>query len=335
MKTCVIFNLFLFLFLNFNNLYASPLVNNLDQSNSANKTHSLKVGVYVQDIKNIEGEPSNTFDVDFQLWTIWEGDPKKNPSDKLVVLNADRNDASYPSNLNKVYTKEKNGAIYNLYKGHSTVTKRYNFSSYPFDSHRLFVNLGLDNYFEDIKYEVLTGKHSTSPTLYMESFNIQDFKMYNDVISYTTNFENPFLPKNKNYITQNSVSFYIDIKRIAGAFLAANFMGYFIGFILCVLILLYPSFSRDDLFLGAILVSSANYIYLIDILSITALNGFIGIITLIFFIGFVYVLFAEMVQRYLKVAVPHVEQYCYPWICLSYILLTFYAIYYYIPAGVI
>ena len=253
---------------------------NLDHKNPINLNNkTLKVGVYIEGLDNIEGDPNYTFNIDFKLWTIWEGDPLKNPSNKLSILNYDLNTASYSTYLNKIATKKYNGKVYTLFQGHGTVIKKFNFAKYPFDSHRLTVEIGFKDIFKKLHFEVIKQHNYISPLLDLDGFIFQNFNIYKDIVSYNTDFSQNIFNTNKSQskiFTQKVISFFIDIKRSSGAFLIANFIGYFIGFALNILILLHPSLSRDDLFLASILVGASNYIYLVSILSISSLGGFVG-----------------------------------------------------------
>ena len=112
----------------------------------------LQVGGYVTNVSDIN-LLENQFSIELLILTLWQGEPERNPSDQLRVLNG-----IYDGDVQRFERVRRDvvdGASWSLYKVRSEVVKRWWLQHYPFDEQLLHVQIGLDDPLQPINIDVM------------------------------------------------------------------------------------------------------------------------------------------------------------------------------------
>ena len=249
----------------------------------------LQVGGYVTNVSDIN-LLENQFSIELLIWTLWQGEPERNPSDQLRVLNG-----IYDGDVQRFERVRRDvvdGASWILYKVRSEVVKRWWLQRYPFDEQLLHVQIGLDDPLQPINLDVvLEDPLTVSPNLLLPGWSLQQTHAYASEITLMSDLGRPTtngIPIRR----QPAVLFDLPMKRRSLLFVAPDFLGYVLAVGLCCMSLLITH-SRDDLILAAVVSAGGNYVFIAGKLPVTAMTGFIGNLQLIIFLGILYVVAAD------------------------------------------
>ena len=249
----------------------------------------LQVGGYVTNVSDIN-LLENQFSIELLIWTLWQGEPERNPSEQLRVLKG-----IYDGDVQRFERVRRDvvdGASWSLYKVRSEVVKRWWLQRYPFDEQLLHVQIGLDDPLQPINLDVvLEDPLTVSPNLLLPGWSLQQAHAYASEITLMSDLGRPTtngIPIRR----QPAVLCALPRKRRSLLLVAPDLLGYMLAVGLCCMSLLITH-SRDDLILAAVVSAGGNYVFIAGKLPVTAMTGFIGNLQLIIFLGILYVVAAD------------------------------------------
>ncbi|MEB3323034.1 MAG: hypothetical protein VKI81_09455 [Synechococcaceae cyanobacterium] len=292
----------------------------------------LRVGTYLQSIDNLDLQ-NNSFEAQLYLWTLWSGDPERNPSDALELLN-DVHDGDLYQFEEKARRRQE-GVDWRLYAVHSRFVHRWRLQAYPFDSHLLRIRVGLRDPFERrVRLEADGEGSAASPELYLYGWSIGDVGISRSSTDFLSTLGRPASGAPSAEGAQ-TITTTLELVRRSRLHLVPDFLGYILAVGLCVLALLIQR-TRDDLILAAVVSAAGNYVFLAGILPVGAMSGFIGRLQLVILAGILYVVGAdEILDHHLGRVAPGRAAFLRSAVLPSYLLITMIAIYLIIPTGVV
>jgi hypothetical protein len=295
-------------------------------------TPTLWVGTYIRAIDAIDLN-NNSFEADFDLWTLWNGAPDENPSADLALLNDIYNGDLYRFDF--VTSKRSDGRTWNLYTVHSRFIHRWRLAAYPFDRHALLIRVGWqDRFRNDIQLRADKVNSGLSPALYLPGWSLYDRGTASTSSSSLTTLGDPSI-NSLSQARDQSIFTSMELVRKAHLHLVPDFLGYILAVGLCMLALVI-SRSRDDLILAAVVSAAGNYVFLAGMLPVAAMSGFIGKLQFIILLGILYVVGAdEIIDHHLGAVAPRWSNLLRYGVLPSYLLMTMLAIYLIIPGGVV
>ena len=289
---------------------------------------ALRVGSYITNFSNID-LLDDQFSIELLLWTLWQGDPDRNPSDQLRILNG-----IYDGDVQRFELVRRDvvdGASWSLYKVRSAVVKRWRLQRYPFDDQLLRVQVGLDDPLQPVNLDVVPEDPLTvAPSLLLPGWDLKEPKAYASTVTLMNDLGHPTAP-GVAVRRQPTVSMDVPIQRRSLLFVAPDFLGYMLAVGLCCMSLLITR-SRDDLILAAVVSAGGNYVFIAGQLPVTAMTGFIGSLQLIIFLGILYVVAAdELIDHQLSNFSERFAQWLRVLLLPSYVGMTLFGIWWIIP----
>ena len=289
---------------------------------------ALRVGSYITNFSNID-LLDDQFSIELLLWTLWQGDPDRNPSDQLRILNG-----IYDGDVQRFELVRRDvvdGASWSLYKVRSAVVKRWRLQRYPFDDQLLRVQVGLDDPLQPVNLDVVPEDPLTvAPSLLLPGWDLKEPKAYASTVTLMNDLGHPKAP-GVAVRRQPTVSMDVPIQRRSLLFVAPDFLGYMLAVGLCCMSLLITR-SRDDLILAAVVSAGGNYVFIAGQLPVTAMTGFIGSLQLIIFLGILYVVAAdELIDHQLSNFSERFAQWLRVLLLPSYVGMTLFGIWWIIP----
>jgi len=312
---------------------SEPTVPAIDWGEAAPTPHeqelpALRVGSYITNFSNID-LLDDQFSIELLLWTLWQGDPDRNPSDQLRILNG-----IYDGDVQRFELVRRDvvdGASWSLYKVRSAVVKRWRLQRYPFDDQLLRVQVGLDDPLQPVNLDVVPEDPLTvAPSLLLPGWDLKEPKAYASTVTLMNDLGHPKAP-GVAVRRQPTVSMDVPIQRRSLLFVAPDFLGYMLAVGLCCMSLLITR-SRDDLILAAVVSAGGNYVFIAGQLPVTAMTGFIGSLQLIIFLGILYVVAAdELIDHQLSNFSERFAQWLRVLLLPSYVGMTLFGIWWIIP----
>ena len=289
---------------------------------------ALRVGSYITNFSNID-LLDDQFSIELLLWTLWQGDPDRNPSDQLRILNG-----IYDGDVQRFELVRRDvvdGSSWSLYKVRSAVVKRWRLQRYPFDDQLLRVQVGLDDPLQPVNLDVVPEDPLTvAPSLLLPGWDLKEPKAYASTVTLMNDLGHPTAP-GVAVRRQPTVSLDVPIQRRSLLFVAPDFLGYMLAVGLCCMSLLITR-SRDDLILAAVVSAGGNYVFIAGQLPVTAMTGFIGSLQLIIFLGILYVVAAdELIDHQLSNFSERFAQWLRVLLLPSYVGMTLFGIWWIIP----
>ena len=289
---------------------------------------ALRVGSYITNFSNID-LLDDQFSIELLLWTLWQGDPDRNPSDQLRILNG-----IYDGDVQRFELVRRDvvdGSSWSLYKVRSAVVKRWRLQRYPFDDQLLRVQVGLDDPLQPVNLDVVPEDPLTvAPSLLLPGWDLKEPKAYASTVTLMNDLGHPKAP-GVAVRRQPTVSMDVPIQRRSLLFVAPDFLGYMLAVGLCCMSLLITR-SRDDLILAAVVSAGGNYVFIAGQLPVTAMTGFIGSLQLIIFLGILYVVAAdELIDHQLSNFSERFAQWLRVLLLPSYVGMTLFGIWWIIP----
>ena len=289
---------------------------------------ALRVGSYITNFSNID-LLDDQFSIELLLWTLWQGDPDRNPSDQLRILNG-----IYDGDVQRFELVRRDvvdGSSWSLYKVRSAVVKRWRLQRYPFDDQLLRVQVGLDDPLQSVNLDVVPEDPLTvAPSLLLPGWDLKEPKAYASTVTLMNDLGHPKAP-GVAVRRQPTVSMDVPIQRRSLLFVAPDFLGYMLAVGLCCMSLLITR-SRDDLILAAVVSAGGNYVFIAGQLPVTAMTGFIGSLQLIIFLGILYVVAAdELIDHQLSNFSERFAQWLRVLLLPSYVGMTLFGIWWIIP----
>ena len=289
---------------------------------------ALRVGSYITNFSNID-LLDDQFSIELLLWTLWQGDPDRNPSDQLRILNG-----IYDGDVQRFELVRRDvvdGSSWSLYKVRSAVVKRWRLQRYPFDDQLLRVQVGLDDPLQPVNLDVVPEDPLTvAPSLLLPGWDLKEPKAYASTVTLMNDLGHPTAP-GVAVRRQPTVSLDVPIQRRSLLFVAPDFLGYMLAVGLCCMSLLITR-SRDDLILAAVVSAGGNYVFIAGQLPVTAMTGFIGSLQLIIFLGILYVVAAdELIDHQLSNFSERFARWLRVLLLPSYVGMTLFGIWWIIP----
>lgn len=288
----------------------------------------LKLGAYLTNLSNLD-ILENNFSAEFLLWSIWNGLPEDNPSDDLVLLNG-----IYDGDVmrfERVGRENISEGVWSLYQVRGQIVQRWELSRYPFDAQKLRIEVGLQNPIKPVTLEVANEwAFPRNPGLILPGWLLKEGSAFTSERTLMTDLGITQLHDLSLY-RQPMIVLQIPIERLSLLAFMPDFLGYILAFGLCCISLLIRR-SRDDLVLAAALSAGGNYVFIADKLPVTAMNGFIGNLQLIFFMGVLFVVSAdELIDNQLSNFTPQISRLLHIFVLPSYLVLTLLGVYLIIP----
>ncbi len=288
----------------------------------------LKLGAYLTNLSDLD-LLENRFSAEFLLWSIWSGPPDENPSDDLVLLNG-----IYDGDVQRferVGRQAVTDGVWSLYQVRSQVVQRWELSRYPFDVQRLRIEVGLNNPMTPVGLTVVNDwAFPSNPGLTLPGWLLEESSAFASERTLMSDL-GMTQAQGMSLHRQPTVVFQIPIERLSLLAFMPDFLGYILAVGLCCLSLLITR-SRDDLILAAVVSAGGNYVFIASKLPVTAMNGFIGNLQLIFFLGVLYVVGAdELIDNHLSNYTPRVSTLLRMGLLPSYLAFTLLGVYLIIP----
>src|SRR3989338_7982975 len=192
----------------------------------------------------------NNFKVIFYYWGLSK--TGYNAGKNMEISNATEYKLEF-NEMDKVPGFDRSNVRYN-----ASVIKNWDLTYFPFDRQILEVIM------EDIVHEenglkyIVDAKNSTiDPLFSIEGWSLDKFEMKTDTHIYTTNFGDESI-KNSKF---SRLKLIFHVKRFGGRLYASLFMGFFIAFLLCLIVYICTVDSvnfRSSIILGAIFSAIGN-----------------------------------------------------------------------------
>lgn len=161
-------------------------------------------GVYVNDISSVDAKDGFAV-MNFDVWLKWEGSADECP--KIVVTNI------YEETITEIETQHDDETNWNLkrYNVRGEITCQWNVQYYPFDHHKLNINIMID----DLSYEKWELKPALSNSGLSNINTVTDWEVFPTLmVNYdTVRNKHISLDQSKDFPKKEMVIFYVEIKR--------------------------------------------------------------------------------------------------------------------------
>jgi hypothetical protein len=161
-------------------------------------------GVYVNDVSSVDSK-DGLATMNFDVWLKWEGNADECP--KIIINNI------YEETIIEVETTHDNETNWNLkrFNVRGIITCLWNVQYYPFDHHKLNINIMID----DLSYEKWELKPALSNSGLSNVNTVTDWEVYPTLMVNYDTIKNKHisLDQSKEIPKKEMVIFYVEIKR--------------------------------------------------------------------------------------------------------------------------
>jgi hypothetical protein len=283
---------------------------------------TVKIGIYLFSLYDLDF-PGNKFNADFYVWYNFK-DSSLHPAETFELVNS--------TEFTKVgESREKyDSVIYSTFRCNSVVKKQWNVTDFPFDRHR--VELEIEDINDDISSLVFVPDSSGSKIdkdVKLEGWKIKDFTLKIINHTYETNYGDPSLPSNE-YSTYSRVVVSFTLQREGGGLFFKLFVGLFISVLISLLTFFIHPTDLDPRFglpVGAIFAAIASE-YVIS--STLPENQRLTLVDILHDVSFIYIFICILISAISLYFVKHghekasknLDRYSFFSLAVSYVIIV-------------
>lgn len=219
---------------------------------------SVRVGIYLLSLYDLDF-PNNSFTVDFWMWFLYRNDSLE-PLKNVEIANAKSYSFVLPDN------EKKNDLNWATQKCKATIRKDWDVSSFPFDKQTLQVMIeDGDADTSDVFYIADTANSQRDPSVQLDGWQIDSFRVRSTVRYYPTTYGDPELTGGTGS-AYPGVVMSISLHRDGVGLFFKLFTGVYVAFLIALLVFFIHSDRLDirtGLSVGALFATVGNK-YIVD-----------------------------------------------------------------------